>query len=81
MFNFLATIIGGIVRIVLEWTSAARDKTLISLGASKQSEKDLEGRIDALKEANKIRNEADSAIVHDPDSVLRDDDGFERRDE
>jgi hypothetical protein len=81
MLTTILSIIGSIVQVILNWTSSARDKTLIALGATKQSEKDLEGRIDAIKEANKIRNEADASIARDPDSVLRDDDGFRRNDE
>ena len=70
--------LGAGVKLALQLAQNARDKLLVSLGASKQSNTDLQGRIDALKEANRLRNEAESRVNRDDVGGLSDD-GFERK--
>ena len=71
--------LGAGVKLALQLAQNARDKLLVSLGASKQSNTDLQGRIDALKEANRLRTEAESRINRDDAGGVPVDDGFERK--
>lgn len=78
----IASIIGAIaaaLRVALAWMQKRRDELLVSLGATKQSNTDLQGRIDALKEANRLRNEAESRVNRDDAGGVPVDDGFERK--
>lgn len=71
--------LGAGIKLALQISQNARDKLLVSLGSSKQSNADLQGRIDALKEANRLRNEAESRVNRDDAGGVPVDDGFERK--
>lgn len=80
MIASIISAIAAALRVALAWMQQRRDAILVSLGASKQSNADLQGRIDALQEANRLRNEAESRVRRDGDGELSDD-GFQRKDD
>jgi hypothetical protein len=73
MLDSILMIINGIIQLIKSWISSDNLK--------KQSETDLQGRLDAIEEAKRLRDEADASNARDPSGVLRDDDGFKRTDD
>lgn len=71
--------ITAIFKAASAWLSERRDKMLVSLGRSQQTTTDLQGRIDALQEANRIRENTLTQLDRGGNERLRDDDGFERK--
>jgi hypothetical protein len=69
--------VGGFIRLLIDWMDRAREKMLISLGASQQKTSDLQGRLDALNKANKLKQDAIADIKRNPGSLMSDD-GFQR---
>lgn len=80
MIASVISVIAAALRVALAWMQQRRDALLLSLGKSRQTSDDLQGRIDALQEANRIREEARRAAeCSDADSLS--DDGFRRKDD
>jgi hypothetical protein len=69
--------VSGFIQLLISWMDRAREKMLVSLGAAQQKTSDLQGRLDALNKANKIKQDAVAAIKHNPGSLMSDD-GFQR---
>ena len=83
----ITTIIAAIISALTEafkltstWISYARDKLLVALGGAQQKNTDLQGRLDAIKAANKARNEAERSLERDTSGGVPVDDGFRRVD-
>jgi hypothetical protein len=80
MWAAIISAVAAVFKTVAAFISKRRDEMLVALGRSKQSTEDLQGRIDALQEANRLRNEAESRVRRDdPDGMS--DDGFLRKDD
>jgi hypothetical protein len=79
MWAAIISAVAAVFKAVAVFISKRRDEMLVSLGRSKQSNVDLQGRIDALKEANRLRNEAESRVQRDDAGGVPVDDGFERK--
>jgi len=77
MIAAIISALAAIFKVVATWLSYARDKTLIALGGSRQQASSLQERLDALQQANRLREEARSDLNRDPDSWLSDD-GYRR---
>lgn len=77
MIAAIISAVSGFIQLLISWMDRAREKMLVSLGASQQKTSDLQGRIDALNQANKIKQDTLADIKHNPGSLLSDD-GFQR---
>jgi len=83
MWSAIAAVIAAIgsgIKLASNWLAAQRDKLLLSLGRTQQSNEDLKGRIDALQKANAAREVARGESERNPDGILSDD-GFQRKDD
>jgi hypothetical protein len=70
------------IKFATEWLAQQRDKLLLALGGERQRGKDLQGRIDGLKEGNKAREQARRDIERNASGGgIMSDDGFRRADE
>jgi hypothetical protein len=78
MWAAIISAVAAVFKAVAAFIAKRRDELLVSLGKTRQKSDDLQGRIDALKEANRLRNEAESRINRDDAGGLSDD-GFERK--
>lgn len=76
----LLAAIGSGIKLASEWLAQKRDALLLSLGGTRQSNADLQGRIDALQKANQAREAARAAVERDGSGGMSDD-GFQRRDD
>jgi hypothetical protein len=81
MWAAIISAVAAVFKAAAAFISKRRDEMLVSLGRSKQSNVDLQGRIDALKEANRLRNEAESRVNREDAGGVPVDDGFERKDD
>jgi hypothetical protein len=83
MWSAIAAVIAAIgsgIKLASNWLAAQRDKLLLSLGRTQQSNEDLKGRIDALQKANNARETSRGESERNPDGILSDD-GFRRKDD
>jgi hypothetical protein len=76
----IVSALAAAIKLAATWLGYARDKLLLSLGGAQQKNTDLQGRIDALKEGNKAREDARRNIERNAGGVMQDD-GFRRADE
>ena len=68
----------SVLASIWKWKQDKKEDTARTLGKAEQSNTDLQGRIDALQEANRMRNEAESRVMRDGSGSVSDD-GFERK--
>lgn len=80
MWAAIISALAAAFKAVAAFIGKRRDELLISLGATRQSNTDLRGRIDALQEANKIREAARADVERGTTDGVPDDDGFRRKD-
>ncbi len=77
MIAAIISALAAAFKVVATWLSYARDKTLIALGGTQQQASSLQERLDALQQANRLREEARADINSDPDGGMSDD-GYRR---
>jgi hypothetical protein len=81
MWTAIISGIVAVVKAVTVWMGKRRDEMLIALGRSGQRSDDLQGRIDALQEANRLREAARASVARDDSGGVPVDDGFQRKDD
>ena len=79
MIAAIISALAAAFKLAATYLGYARDKLLVALGGAQQKNTDLQGRIDAIKAANKARNEAERSLERDPSGGMSDD-GFRRAD-
>jgi hypothetical protein len=79
MWSAIISAIAAGFRLVASYFAWAKEKALVALGKQQQRAEDLQGRIDALQEANRIRENTITQLDRGGIDGLRSDDGFERK--
>jgi hypothetical protein len=76
----IITIISTLLAFLKALTELAQNKQLMDAGAAEAILNALEAQNDAIAKAQAARNAVANNNERDPDSILRDDDGFKRPD-
>lgn len=78
--TWIISLIGGLITLAGKIFDYLNARQMVDLAKTAQQLDALKAQVDAAHQSVKIREAVRSALASNPDSILRDDDGFKRPD-